>query len=192
MNTVLEFTEIPAIETENYYLRGITIEDASKMFPFMSDRETMKYITPYPVKAVKELEVTILRSLENFKQKKEIPWVIVNKQNNQVIGMLRFHKLHTWHQKTEMGVVIHKDYQQTGVMTEILPKILAFGFSTLGLNRIVGDIFAENEGSKKLMEKFGFHRDGILRETDFDGIRFYDTMVYSMLKSEYKDTDKKD
>ncbi|MGV3464239.1 MAG: GNAT family N-acetyltransferase [Heyndrickxia sp.] len=181
----LEFTEIPVLETENYYLRGITLDDRSNMFSFMSDKETMKYITPHPVKTVKEMEASIERSLESFKQKKEIPWVIVSKQDNQVIGMFRFHKLHTWHQKTEMGVVIHKDFQKRGVMTEILPEILAFGFNKLGLNRIVGDIFADNKGSEKLMEKFGFHKDGILRETDFDGERFYDTVVFSMLKVEY-------
>jgi len=187
MTIVLELTEIPVIEAGNYYLRGITLEDAPYMFSFMSDKETMKYITPHLVKDVKELETTIVKSLENFKQKKEIPWVIVHKQDKKIIGMFRFHKLHTWHQKTEMGVVIHKDFQQKGVMTKILPEILAFGFNTLGLNRIVGDIFADNNGSEKLMEKFGFHKDGILRETDFDGERFYDTVVYSMLKSEYKE-----
>jgi len=187
MAIVLEFTEIPALETENFHLRGMTLKDAPNMYSFMSDKETMKYITPHPVETVKELEASIKNSLENFKQQKEIPWVIINKQDEQVIGMFRFHKLHTWHQKTEMGVVIHKDFQQKGVMTEILPKILEFGFNTLGLNRMVGDIFADNKGSKKLMEKFGFHKDGILRETDFHGERFYDTVVYSMLKSEYQE-----
>lgn len=191
MNIVLELTEIPVIETKNYTLRGITIEDAPIMFPFMSDRETMKYITSHPVKTIEEVETSIQNNLENFKRKKEIPWVIVHKQTDQVIGMFRFHKLHTWHQKTEMGVVIHKDYQQKGVMTEILPEILAFGFNSLELNRIVGDIFADNKGSEKLMEKFGFHKDGVLRETDFDGTKFYNTVVYSMLKAEYKGTDKK-
>ena len=187
MQTVIDLTSIPVIQTRNYYLRGIKMEDIPTIFPFMSDKETMKYITPQPVKTIEELRLTTLKSLENFEQKKEIPWVIVHKQQNHVIGMFRFHKLHTWHQKTEMGVVIDKNYQQTGVMTEILPEILAFGFNQLGLNRIVGDIFADNKGSEKLMEKFGFHKDGVLRETDFDGTNYYDTVVYSMLKSEYKE-----
>jgi [ribosomal protein S5]-alanine N-acetyltransferase len=186
MNTTIELSVIPVIESEHYLLRGMTIEDAASMFAFMSDRETMKYITPHPVNTVAGVEQNIAKSLENFNQKKEIPWVIVNKVNSNVIGMFRFHKLHTWHQKTEMGVVIHKDYQQKGVMTEILKDILAFGFNKLGLNRIVGDIFADNKGSGRLMEKFGFHKDGVLRQTEFDGTRFYDTVVYSMLKSEYR------
>lgn len=84
-----------------------------------------------------------------------------------------------------MGVVIHKDHQQKGVMSEILKAVLLYGFNVLGLNRIVGDIFAENKGSKRLLEKYGFRQEGILRQTDYDGERYFDTIVYSMLKSEF-------
>ncbi|TMW74087.1 histidine phosphatase family protein [Alteribacter natronophilus] len=35
------------------------------------------------------------------------------------------------------------------------------------------------------MEKFGFHLDGVLRETDFDGAEFHNTYVYSQLRKEY-------
>jgi ribosomal-protein-alanine N-acetyltransferase len=72
-------------------------------------------------------------------------------------------------------------------LTELLTIILSFGFNVLELNRIVGDIFADNIGSKRLLEKFRFHQDGILRQTDFDGERYHDTVVYSMLKSEFLD-----
>ncbi|WP_404459581.1 GNAT family N-acetyltransferase [Oceanobacillus kapialis] len=74
-----------------------------------------------------------------------------------------------------------------GVMTEILETVLEFGFHKLQLNRIVGDIFAGNKGSKKLMEKFGFQKEGVLRQTDFDGLHYHDTVVYSMLKPEYEE-----
>lgn len=176
---------IPKIETTSYILRGLTIKDAQGLFPCLSDRETMKYITPHPVKSIEEVCDTINNSLEKFDQRKEIPWVVVNKKDNDVIGLFRFHTLNSWHKKTEMGVVIRKDYQNRGVMTEIFRKVIPFGFNTLGLNRIVGDIFAENKGSEKLLIKFGFHKDGVMRQTDFDGERYHDTVVYSMLKEEF-------
>ncbi len=180
------FVTIPNLETENYQLRGMTIEDAPAMFDFMRHHETMKYITPHPVETMSELIKNIELSLENFTHSKEIPWVIIDKATENVIGMFRFHKLNFWHKKTEMGVVIHKDFQKRGVMSEILEVVLPFGFHTLGLNRIVGDIFAENKGSEKLLHKFGFHKEGQLRQTDFDGSRYHDTVVYSLLKSEFE------
>jgi [ribosomal protein S5]-alanine N-acetyltransferase len=109
----------------------------------------------------------------------------MNKEDEDVIGFFRFHKLHLWHEKAEMGAVIHANCQHEGVMTEVLPIILKYGFKTLELNRIVGDLVAENIGSQRLMEKFGFHKDGVLRQTGFDGTRYHDTVVYSMLRAEY-------
>lgn len=177
--------EISIIECERFLLRGMTGNDVEDIFVFMSDHETMKYITPTPVQSQEEMKENIQKSLYNFEMKKEIPWVIVNKVDDDVIGMFRFHKLHFWHKKTEMGVVIRKDFQNKGVMTEILPKVLSFGFHTLGLNRIVGDIFANNKASERLLLKYGFTKEGQLRQTDFDGEKYHDTVVFSMLKHEF-------
>ncbi|MEQ6391179.1 GNAT family protein [Bacillaceae bacterium S4-13-58] len=178
--------DIPIIETKNYILRGLRMKDAPVLFSFMSDLEIMQYITSTPVKTVTEMNEQIHKSLLLFERKKEIPWVIMDKNNEKIIGVFRFHKLNFWHLKTEMGVVLAKTFQKKGVMTELLPHILSFGFTELGLNRIVGDIFAENEGSRKLLERQGFQKEGVLRQTDFDGNRYHDTIVYSMLRAEYE------
>ena len=180
------FEEIPPLESQNYLLRGVEPVDGDSLFGFLKDKETMKYITPNPVQTLKEVVRSIEEQLSRFKQHKEIPWVIEDKATGRVIGTFRFHKLHMWHRKTEMGVVISQAFQKKGVMTEILPVLLRFGFEVLHLNRIVGDIFAENMGSTRLMTKFGFQKEGQLRQTDFDGERFHDTIVYSLLKAEYE------
>ncbi|MEB1809278.1 MAG: GNAT family N-acetyltransferase [Bacillaceae bacterium] len=178
-------SEIPTLEAENYFLRGMTNEDVSDLFIFMSNAETMRFITPHPVQSEQELQANIETSLENFREEKEIPWVIIHKQSDEIVGMFRFHKLNMWHKKTEMGVVIRRDFQRRGVMSEILASVLPYGFNTLGLNRIVGDIFAKNKGSEKLLMNYGFKREATLRQTDFDGTQYHDTVVFSLLKSEF-------
>ncbi|ASK61886.1 alanine acetyltransferase [Virgibacillus phasianinus] len=180
------FTEIPILETEHYILKGLKINDTAELFAFMHDKETMKYITPHPVCTIDEMKDKVHGQLKRYEWRKEIPWVIVNKSNEELIGQFSLHKLNMWHKKAEMGVTIKKEYQAKGVMTEILEQILAFGFETLGLNRIVGDIFAGNMGSEKLLRNYGFMKEGVLRQTDFDGENYHDTVVYSMMKEEYK------
>lgn len=110
----------------------------------------------------------------------------MEKGSETVVGQFSLHKLNMWHKKAEMGVTIKKEYQNKGVMTEILEQVLVFCFETLGLNRIVGDIFAGNKGSEKLLKKYGFTKEGIMRQTDFDGERYHDTVVFSMMRSEYE------
>ncbi len=176
---------IPSLHSEHYRLRGLREEDAVSLFPFMGDGGTMKYITPHPVQNIEEMRKQVGAYLTAYEEKREIPWVIEDRSGD-VIGFFRFHKLHHWHRKAEMGVVISAGYQRSGVMSELMAVILRYGFEELQLNRIVGDIFAENQGSRKLLERYGFQEEGTLRQTDFDGKRFQDTVVFSMLREEYQ------
>lgn len=181
----LEVFEIQTLETNHYLLRAITEEDAPYLYSITSDKETMKYITPHPVETLEEMKENIETSLDQFQRSKEIPWTIVDKKSGNVIGMFRFHKLNLWHKKAEMGVVIAKEWQQRGVMSEVMEEILCYGFQQLKLNRIVGDIFEKNKGSEMLLAKYGFTKEGTLRQTDFDGEEYHDTVVYSLLQTEY-------
>jgi [ribosomal protein S5]-alanine N-acetyltransferase len=187
MRTINFISDIPTLETDHYVLKGMTIGDSPQLLSFMSHKETMKFITPNPVQSIDEMRETISRYLTGFMEQKGIPWVIIHRESGEVIGQFRLHKLNLWHRKVEMGAIIKEDFQRKGVMTEILQVILPYVFDSLELNRLVGDIFAENEGSRKLLEKFGFQKEGVLRDTDFDGERFHDTVVYSMLRAEYNE-----
>ncbi|WP_113928579.1 GNAT family protein [Bacillus sp. P14.5] len=182
----MNLKSIPVVETENYLLTEMKEGYAPQMFDFLGDKATMKYLTPHPAQTVKETVEGIQQSLKQFSMQKEIPWVIKEKQSGEIIGMFRLHKLNFWHSKTEMGVVISKHHQKIGVMTELLPAVLSFCFNELRLNRVVGDIFAENEGSRKVLCAHGFREEGVLRQTDFDGDRYHDTVVFSLLRSEFK------
>ncbi|WP_010097872.1 GNAT family N-acetyltransferase [Ornithinibacillus scapharcae] len=177
--------EIPVLHTKNYMLRGVSADDAPRLFDFLSDKTTMRFITPKPVETEGEVVALINQYQSRFLEGKEIPWVIVGKETGDIIGQFRLHKMNNWHKKAEMGAVIHESYQHKGVMTEIMPVILSFVFESLQLNRLVGDIFSGNVGSRKLLEKYGFRREGVLRQTDFDGEVYHDTVVYSMLRNEY-------
>ncbi len=177
---------IPTLRTEHYLLRGLEEKDAESLYQIMKNETTMKYITPHPIQSLDEMREKIIDYLQNFKDEKEIPWVIVHRESNCVIGVFRLHKLHMWHKKAELGAIIHPDFQNSGVMSQVLERTLAYVFNEIGLNRIVGDIFSENVASRALLKKFGFIKEGIFRQTDFDGVHFHNTEVYSMLKPEYE------
>ncbi|RNA69294.1 GNAT family N-acetyltransferase [Alteribacter keqinensis] len=176
---------IPDLKTADFLLTRVKAEDSVDLFSIFKDKETMKFITPHPVTSLEQMEEKMAAIISLMREGKEAAWIIRPTDNNEAAGLFRFHKIHKWHQKAEMNAVLSPVYQNSGVMTQILPRVLSFGFEELKLNRIAGDIFIENQGSRRLLEKNGFHCDGILRQTDFDGERFYDTAVYSILRDEY-------
>ncbi|MBM7094487.1 GNAT family N-acetyltransferase [Bacillus sp. H-16] len=176
---------IPDLKTADFLLTKVKPEDSVDLFPIFKDKETMKYITPHPVTSLEQMDQKLDTMISLMKKGKEASWIIRPTNHNEAAGLFRFHKIHKWHQKAEMNAVLSPVYQNSGVMTQILPCVLSFGLKEMKLNRIAGDIFIENQGSRRLLEKNGFHCDGILRQTDFDGERFYDTAVYSILRDEY-------
>jgi len=48
------------------------------------------------------------------------------------------------------------EFQGKGIMQEILPIIINYGFETMGLNFIDGEVDPNNLRSIKLMGKYGF------------------------------------
>lgn len=70
-------------------------------------------------------------------------------------------------------------------MTEVLKRVIAFGFETMGLYRIEAFTNLDAAPSIKLLKKLGFNEDGILRGySSFHG-EYVDQRCYSQLKKEW-------
>jgi [ribosomal protein S5]-alanine N-acetyltransferase len=71
-------------------------------------------------------------------------------------------------------------------MLEAITSIVDYGFHKMELNRIEAFISPDNLPSKKLIAKAGFTQEGVLREHYKWENKIYDSVVFSLLKSEYK------
>ncbi|GAA4461501.1 hypothetical protein GCM10023093_06270 [Nemorincola caseinilytica] len=54
-------------------------------------------------------------------------------------------------------------YRNKGYMTEAMQAVIAHGFGQMGLNRIEAFVGTRNEPSLRLMQHFGFTKEGLLR-----------------------------
>jgi RimJ/RimL family protein N-acetyltransferase len=81
----------------------------------------------------------------------------------------------------ELGMAIASTARGRGVATEALRQLIAWGFSELGFMRLEALISIENDASKRLVEKCGFVREGVLRSLHVkQGVR-EDTELWSRL-----------
>jgi phosphinothricin acetyltransferase len=88
-----------------------------------------------------------------------------------------FVSLTDWHTRAaygataQIGVYVAPDFQRRGVASALLAHALAAA-PGLGIDRIIGLIFAHNTPSLALFERFGFTRWGLLPGvTVLDGVR---------------------
>ena len=56
----------------------------------------------------------------------------------------------------EIGYWLAKPYWKKGIMSEAVKKICEIGFNEFGLSRITANVFEQNIGSARVVEKCGF------------------------------------
>ncbi|MDQ2982700.1 MAG: GNAT family N-acetyltransferase [Actinomycetota bacterium] len=84
----------------------------------------------------------------------------------------------------ELGYIVSAEARGRGVATAALGLLTAWAFSELGALRIELFISVDNGGSKRVAERCGYTREGVLRSTYFkQGLR-EDTEIWSRLPSD--------
>ncbi len=71
-------------------------------------------------------------------------------------------------------------------MPEAVRAMIAFGFESMGLNRMEARCIAENAASARVMEKSGMTYEGTLRQREFIKGVYRDMKLYAILRSEYR------
>ena len=85
-----------------------------------------------------------------------------------------------------IGYALREESWGKGYMTEVVRRMMQFGFESLCLDLISVGHFEFNDRSRRVIEKCGFRYEGTLRRASsiFDG-SVHDALVYSMLREEY-------
>lgn len=110
---------------------------------------------------------------------------LIKKDTKEVIGSCGFHNWYTEHDRAEVGYFLYDKFQNKGFMSEALYKVIQYGFSQMKLNRIEAFVGPDNIPSKRLMDKFNFNYEGLMREHYKHKDEIQDSIIYSLLKSEY-------
>lgn len=175
------FEVFPVLETERFILRKIELSDALSMFRYLSRAEVMQYYDLEPFNHKQEVVELIESLLFRYKTERQIRWGITTKEENTVIGTCGFHALEHEHFKAEIGYELHPGYWRKGAMTEVVNKVVEYGFMNMELNRIEAFYHPVNYASHKVLEKNGFHYEGILRKRFYKKGEFIDAALASLL-----------
>ncbi|THF76949.1 GNAT family N-acetyltransferase [Cohnella fermenti] len=91
-------------------------------------------------------------------------FVVCLKEDDQVIGDVSLSAVKRGVlQSCMIGYNLDERHSGKGYMTEAVKLAARYAFEELGLHRIVGEASPRNPGSIRVLEKAGFHREGISR-----------------------------
>jgi ribosomal-protein-alanine N-acetyltransferase len=118
-------------------------------------------------------------------------FLICDKESDKVVGECGFHTWNKTHKRTELFYNLKNDLdKRKGIMSEVLFKVLDFGFKELDFHRIEALTANENIASIKLLERFGFTKEGTMREDYIVDGENVNSECYFLLKWEWTEGNK--
>ncbi len=183
------FQHQPILEDERVLLRPIQESDYAILLPFsLREPEIWKYaITNSTVAGEENLKQYLTNTLTNRIDKKEYPFIILDKQANRYAGSTRFYDIQQTNSTAQLGYTWYgNEFQRTGLNRHCKLLLLSFAFEEWGLERVQFQADVNNTRSIAAMKAIGCVEEGVLRShVPLAGGGRRDTIVLSILKNEW-------
>lgn len=175
------------MENETFLLRLPDKEiDISDLFEVKNNKKTSKYLGGNTPTYSEEDIYNWIEYHNNCKN--EDLFVIEDKQNKKVIGHIGLYNIDLNVRSAEYAILIgNNEYLGKGVGKQVTNLILDYGFNKINLNRIYLSLIKENLAAFNLYKKMGFRDEGCLRQAILKKGIYYDSVLMSILKSEYNE-----
>lgn len=183
MNPAL--SELPTLTTQRLRIRWLTPDDVPALYAIFRDPEVTRYWSQPPMRDEAAAEQMLVSVREFLEAGTLYQWGIERQDANGVIGTCTLAAIDLRNQRAELGYALHRDHWGCGYATEALTRLLAWGFTTLRLNRVEADVDPNNERSIRVLERLGFLREGFLRERWIVNGLIQDTAMFGLLRREW-------
>jgi ribosomal-protein-alanine N-acetyltransferase len=175
----------PVLETQRLTLRPMTIDDAPDLEAWLPDLALYTYWGRSAHKNELHPKERFIDSRPHIVRKPSLDfvWGMALKSNGKVIGEMCVINI----ENNRMAKVAYRlagQYWGQGLTTEALRAAVQFCFEQTELQRLWSEVDARNIASRKVLEKCGFTREGLIRQGKMN-LTYCDYYIYGMLKEDY-------
>jgi [ribosomal protein S5]-alanine N-acetyltransferase len=175
-------TTPPTLETLRLRLRPYSESDITELVPLIGAREvaatTQRIAHPYTERNARDF-------IAKTRTDDEVRLAVTLRSDGHLCGGVGL-RLESEQQRAELGYWIGVPYWGNGYATEAARAMLAYGFETLKLHRIVATCMAHNSASSKILKKLGMRFEGCLRQHQYKWGQFVDLECYGILRGEWE------
>ena len=177
------------ITTERLVLREFELDDWRAALAYQQDPLYLEY---YPQLTRSESDakefVQLFLDEQADSPRRRFQLAVVLRESGEFIGNCGIRRKPENDWEADIGYEIAPAHWRFGYATEGAAALVDHGFSEMGLHRISSWCIAENGASARVLEKLGLRQEGRLREKEFFKSRWWDTLVFGVLKHEWLKT----
>ncbi len=175
------------LENKVVLLRPLTANDLAHLLPFaMREPELWKY-SLLSASGEDNMRNYLNKALGERELGTSLPFIVWDKRTQKYAGSTRFYDIQENHETTQLGYTWYgKDFQGTGLNKNCKYLLLQFAFDVMKVKRVEFRADANNARSIAAMKSLGCVEEGILRSNcnSPDGRR--DSIILSILQSEWQ------
>lgn len=171
------------LSTPRLRLRWITPADAGALFAVLSDPLVTQYWSAGPWTSIEQAHTSIADSLAAYADGSALRFVLERADQPGMIGYISLHRFVDASRRCEIGYALAQPYWNQRYTGEALRAVLDYAFKELDLNRIEADIDPSNLASGRLLERYGFRKEGYMPERWIVQGKPADTVYYGLLRS---------
>jgi len=175
-----------SIENDIVLLRPLKKDDFEHLITYsIHEPELWKYSLT-PANSEKLLKQYIENALAERQEGKSYPFIVFDKRTEQYAGCTRFYDIQLFHKTVSIGYTWYgKQFQGTGLNKNCKIIMLDFAFKAMQMERVEFRADARNQKSIAAMKSIGCKEEGILRSNCLAPNGRRDSIVLSILKSEW-------
>lgn len=167
-------------------MRPIQLADSDSIFLYRSNSLINQYQGWIP-KTIADVHHFILNltSPEINQPGTWFQFVIIKKDNNELIGDIGVHFHTSDSSQVEMGCTLNHKHHGKGFAFEAVHSIINYLFDELGKRRIIASIDSRNYPSIRLIERLGFRKKAHIKENPVRNNGSTDDLIFAILKDEW-------
>lgn len=176
------------IETERLRLRPFTRGDVDAVTAYRSREDVTRFLLDDPMSREACAQAVQARvGQTSWTEEGDRIFLAVERRNDaamigEVLLLLRSEQS----RQAELGYTFHPDYHGLGYATEASRRMLHLGFAEGGLHRIYARCHAQNEASRRVMERLGMRKEAHFREHLFVKGAWDEELHYAILEDEWR------
>jgi Acetyltransferases, including N-acetylases of ribosomal proteins len=172
------FSHLPLLSTGNFSMRNLLPTDDHEIFALRSSEEINRYLDRPKANSIDDARNFIARITAGIANNESIFWVITPKNASEFLGTICLWKISREESKAEIGFELLPEHHGKGIMQEVIPEVIRFGFEQMKLDAIEAELSPRNLKSVKLLERNHF----ILKSESYNDDP--DSVIYKLSKTQ--------
>lgn len=170
---------LPHVALDTVTLRPLRAADAPAWYGYLRDPRVVQD-TSFDIHGLADVEALVRTLLAGTVHGTDARFAIARTSDDLLIGTIGLHDPQQG--AMELGYDLARAYWGRGIATQATRRVLAWGFEELDLQRIQATVVEGHSASVRVLEKCGFHKEGVLQDYRLCRGALRDFGMYAVLR----------